>query len=84
MKFFIGIIDSLLDHFFIYTNVLFRVGPTVTLQFPYKNNIPEPSSYEKVTRHAELGKTTGFSTEMPKNTPDLHVSLPCEILYFAI
>ena len=37
-------------------------------------NIPEPACYEKVTRHAELGKRTSFESEISQTAPDLHVS----------
>jgi len=50
------------------------IGATVTLQHPYLNDIPEPTQYERVTRHAELGKKTSFDMEMAESAPDLHVS----------
>ena len=55
-------------HFQIFT------GVSVTLKHPYERDIPEPTQYEHVTRHAELGKRTSFETDMSKATPDLHVS----------
>ena len=46
----------------------------MTLRHPYKHDIPEPTQYEHVVRHAELGKQTSFNQDMAKPSPDLHVS----------
>ena len=51
------------------------LGVSVTLKHPYERNIPEPTQYEHVTRHAELGKNTSFDSDMSKASPDLHVSM---------
>lgn len=49
------------------------LGASVTLQYPYVKDIPEPSSYEKVTRHTEFGKSSPVN-KMTEDAPDLHVS----------
>ena len=59
------------------------LGTSVTLRHPYKHDIPEPTQYEHVVRHAELGKQTSFNQDMAKPSPDLHVSFSFVLLDFS-
>ena len=50
--------------------MMFFAGGTVTLRYPYFNDIPEPNTYEKIVRHAEGSKAAPISNK----ALDLHVS----------
>ena len=51
------------------------LGGTITLKFPYYNNVEEPTSYEVIARHAEAGRSLSFSKQgISDQPPDYHVS----------
>ncbi|XP_057303591.1 dual adapter for phosphotyrosine and 3-phosphotyrosine and 3-phosphoinositide-like [Hydractinia symbiolongicarpus] len=64
---------ELLEHFNCMPMLGGDSGSSVTLQYPYMNDIPEPSSYEKVTRHAEYGKRISVEKKS-EPPPDLHIA----------
>ncbi|XP_066914683.1 dual adapter for phosphotyrosine and 3-phosphotyrosine and 3-phosphoinositide-like isoform X2 [Clytia hemisphaerica] len=67
-------IDELSEHFKCMPVLGSESGTSVTLRHPYKHDIPEPTQYEHVVRHAELGKQTSFNQDMAKPSPDLHIA----------
>lgn len=68
-------LNELVDHFKCMPVLESESGTTVTLKHPYIYDIPEPTQYEKVTRHAELGKKTSFDNNtMAKPSLDLHIA----------
>lgn len=72
-KFGIGEFDSLaelMDHFQCLPVLGTDTGGTVTLRYPYFNDIPEPNTYEKIVRHAEGSKAAPISNK----ALDLHIA----------
>jgi len=66
-------LKGLLDHFSCLPIIGGETGGTVTLQYPYYNHVPEPHGYERIERHAEVGRFMG-SAERSYSMPDYHIA----------
>ncbi|XP_065052265.1 dual adapter for phosphotyrosine and 3-phosphotyrosine and 3-phosphoinositide-like [Rhopilema esculentum] len=68
-------VEELLDHFASLPVLGTDSGGTITLKFPYYNNVQEPISYEVIARHAEAGRSLSFSKQgISDQPPDYHIA----------
>eukprot|EP00794_Sanderia_malayensis_P017440 gene17440-19184_t len=66
-------LQELLEHFECLPVLGTDTGGTVTLSYPYYNNISEPNIYEEIVRHAEGSRVMSRSAAS-QLSPDLHIA----------
>ncbi|XP_065679203.1 dual adapter for phosphotyrosine and 3-phosphotyrosine and 3-phosphoinositide isoform X1 [Hydra vulgaris] len=66
--------NDLIDHFECKPVLTGETGEPVIFRYPYIKDVPEPSSYEKVLRHAEEGKEEINYTINIQELTDYHIA----------